>query len=55
MIEALLVGVNKQLQPKTLRCLIPKLDQLFKFPGSVNMQQRKRQLAWSKGLERQMQ
>ena len=55
LIEAFLVGVDKQLQPKTLCRLITKLDHLFKFPGSVNMQQGKWQLARSECLQCQMQ
>ena len=55
LIEAFLVGVDKQLQPKTFCRLITKLDHLFEFPGSVNMQQRKWQLAWCKCLKCQVQ
>ena len=52
---ALCVGVDEKFEAKVFNMAITKFDHLFEFPGGVNVQQRKRGLAWIESLKCEVQ
>lgn len=54
-LDAVLVGVDDEIETELLRLLVAKFDHVAKLPRRVDVQQRKRQLLRMERLAREMQ